>query len=117
MIFLLLGQLEDALVERQPAQLAVREAVLGQRLALDDDLRPVLGLLGDVLRDVRGELGVDRASRLRRLAVLGCLDRGALARRRGGGGGSGGREPAALVAVGVRARGGRTHGLHRGTVR
>ncbi len=59
-----LRELEHALVECEPAQLAVGEPVVGQRTEVE--LRthlPDLRLLRDVLGDVRGEVRVERALR------------------------------------------------------
>ncbi len=55
-----LRELEHALVEREPAQLAVGEPVVGQRTEVElRTHRFDLRLLGDVLRDVRGEVRVE----------------------------------------------------------
>jgi hypothetical protein len=60
-----LGKLEDSLVEREPADLAVEEAVLGQRYAFGDlvlGLRQVRVVGRDVLGDVGGQLRRERAA-------------------------------------------------------
>src|SRR5690606_8926386 len=57
-----LSELEHPLVERQPAQLAVREPVVGERTEVELRAHLLdLRLLRDVLGDVRREIGVERA--------------------------------------------------------
>ena len=108
-----LRQLQHPLVERQPAQLPLREPVVGQRLELGrGDAVAGLRLLGDVLGDVGRELRVQGAGRRD--------GRGARAAVRHLGGRHGGVRRGgrtASVAGPGRSWARRSHAPHRGTDR